>query len=72
MSLVMFRRGRVLKLTIVVFCLVLLILFLLPGERGNQLLEPVSLSRTAGVSYCNCSSLELNLAGLLYSHKIAD
>ncbi|KAF0314742.1 N-acetylgalactosaminyltransferase 7 [Amphibalanus amphitrite] len=40
MSLVMLRRGRVLKLTAVVLCLVLIILFLLPGDRRGQLLEP--------------------------------
>ena len=52
MSLVMFRRGRLLKLTIVIFCLVLLMLFLLPGDQKGQgqALERVVRSRASRVS----------------------
>ena len=55
MSLVMFRRGRLLKLTIVIFCLVLLILFLLPNDRKGQgqVPEPVVRPRASRVSNFN-------------------
>ena len=54
MSLVMLRRGRVLKLTAVVLCLVLVILFLLPGDRRGQLLEPITQARVSKVSTLSC------------------
>ena len=50
MSLVMLRRGRVLKLAAVVLGVVLLILFLMPRDRRDQSLEPLNQARVGKVS----------------------